>query len=117
MRCPCSTICTTFSGNADRDWWEKGDTLTPWLTRRESARYHAQNLIQARRYVIGTIWAVWAVLAALGLVLVISMENQAKKVDGASGWALFGWFGFFVIWCVPILALVSLGIWLFQTYW
>jgi hypothetical protein len=40
------------------------------------------------------------------------MERSAVKVDGAAGWATFGWFGIFILWGIPFMALLSLAIWL-----
>jgi hypothetical protein len=64
--------------------------------------------------VIGTIWTVWAVAAALCLIPVYFIERNARKVDGASGWILFGWLSLFVVALPMALGLLSLLIWLFR---
>ncbi|QEI08093.1 hypothetical protein FXN63_21300 [Pigmentiphaga aceris] len=63
---------------------------------------------------IGKIWTVWAIAAALCLIPVYFMERAARKVDGASGWMVFGWLSLFGIMLPMGLGLVSLLIWLFR---
>lgn len=61
---------------------------------------------------IGTIWTVWAVAAALFLIPVYFLERNARKVDGAAGWMLFGWLALFCFILPMALAGLSLLIWL-----
>jgi hypothetical protein len=64
--------------------------------------------------VIGTIWTVWAIAAALCLIPVYFIERSARKVDGASGWILFGWLMLFCFILPMVLAGLSLLIWLLR---
>lgn len=64
---------------------------------------------------ITTLWTIWAVLAVLGFIGAMRMERSAVKVDGAAGWLTFGWFGIFILWGIPFMAVLSLGIWLSRT--
>jgi hypothetical protein len=66
--------------------------------------------------VIGTLWIIWAVMTVLAFIGAMLMERSAVKVDGAAGWMTFGWFMLFIVWGLPVMGLLSLGIWLAQKY-
>ncbi len=65
---------------------------------------------------IGTIWIVWAVLTVLAFVGAMFIERSAVKVDDAGGWITFGWFMLFILWGIPVVAVISLVAWLAERY-
>lgn len=56
-------------------------------------------------------WVMYAAAVLITAPLVWNMERHAKKVDGASGWTLFGWlilstYGLLILGAISVIYLI-----------